>query len=418
MDIQTFRKVFTTYITKSIYEVNNLNELLEQLDDLFYNIDGIKFSTYLTKDVLPSVISKISHLKDELGKTGKSRSTYPKRKKLQALINEFNHFSNYLIENYATSLKESTELKKIRNQELKKDKTLAHSIIDGFYSDEPVPFPEYINKTRLSNAIEELKTFYAELFIVPEKFEFGKHKLINLLSDLRIKISNRELDILAVSKQISYYEKKVNQTNEDTSFEQSYSNDVSIETSLKQHYTECYQSCIINHSNLKYHQKELLNLFDYLIEEYKFTKSEKLLSINEVTVFGDDNFEVLNKIYTEFSDFLNPYVSIDEFKEHFVIKSTPPNNKIDLCNGNLNDFGYLMLKIRPFFIDKIGVGKYYAMWWSERFTFNSKEKPPKSISNAISFIKKGTRFPEKRTSTHKIVEILTSSYDYPTDSIE
>ena len=97
-DIQTFRKLFNTYITKSIDEANNLNELLEQLDDLFYNIDGIKFSTYLTKDVLPSVISKVSHLKDELEKTGKSRSTYPKRKKLQALVNEFNHYTRLLQE--------------------------------------------------------------------------------------------------------------------------------------------------------------------------------------------------------------------------------------------------------------------------------------------------------------------------------
>lgn len=71
---------------------------MEQLDDLFYNIDGIKFSTYLTKDVLPSVISKVSHLKDELEKTGKSRSTSPKRKKLQALVNEFNHYTRLLQE--------------------------------------------------------------------------------------------------------------------------------------------------------------------------------------------------------------------------------------------------------------------------------------------------------------------------------
>lgn len=418
MNFQAFRQLFNSFLHRDINTENYSNEILEHLDDLFYEIDGIKFSAFLTKDVVPSVFQKIEDLERQIKSTGTSRSTYKIRKKIKTFLGEYRHFLNYIIDNYSAVLKDSKELKNIRNQELKKDRTLIEIIIDGSSKDSISPFPEYYNEDVINTAIDQLKTIYSELFVIPEKFEFAKHKLIALLNNLKVKISERELELLAVSKKLNEYQKKANSTNKEEYYKQQYDDKTIAQSSLKEYYQECYWAYLELHSNIHQHKNLLSSLFNFLTDEYVFTKSEESLSINEVTVFGDDNFELLDKVYYEFLSFLSPYVSKDDFKEYFIIKSSPPTNKLDLCNGNLNDFGYLMLKMRTFFVDKISTGKYYSLWWSERFTFNLKNKTPKQVSNSISFIKKGTRFPEKKSSTNKIVEILTSSYNSPTISIE
>lgn len=106
MNFQTFRQLFNSFLNRDTNTENHSNEILEHLDDLFYEIDGIKFSAFLTKDVVPSVFQKIEDLEQQIKSIGKSRSTYKLRKKIKTFLGEYRHFLNYIIDNYSAVLKD------------------------------------------------------------------------------------------------------------------------------------------------------------------------------------------------------------------------------------------------------------------------------------------------------------------------
>lgn len=131
------------------------------------------------------------------------------------------------------------------------------------------------------------------------------------------------------------------------------------------------------------------------------------LSASKITVFGDSNFEKVKELANSLItfDFVSMHLSIDDLIQVFTLNEDKPTIKINLTNGTLNDFGYLISQMKPFFIDSISNKANYSLWWSERFTFNSEPKNKKSVSNMVTAVKKD-RTSVKKETISKIIESL------------
>jgi hypothetical protein len=123
-------------------------------------------------------------------------------------------------------------------------------------------------------------------------------------------------------------------------------------------------------------------------------------------VFGNCNFDKLKDLFEELSFFLDKDIKEVDFINVFTLNNKLPSKKINLINGGLSDFAFLIKKLQPFFVDQINDKNFYNEWWSDRFLFNGTEKTKKDISKIISALKadREAKFKVKINGIAKILE--------------
>jgi len=181
---------------------------------------------------------------------------------------------------------------------------------------------------------------------------------------------------------------------------------VSVTIDLKEHYLKLIENNKTELSKSEYHQEILLKLLEKILKTYLFLKEYELNKTVSKTVFGNCNFDKLKDLFEELSFFLDKDIKEVDFINVFTLNNKLPNKKINLINGGLSDFAFLIKKLQPFFVDQINDKKFYNEWWSDRFLFNGTEKTKKDISKIISALKadREAKFKAKINGIAKILE--------------
>ena len=161
--------------------------------------------------------------------------------------------------------------------------------------------------------------------------------------------------------------------------------------------------------NLKYHKEVVKNLSNKLYKNFLFLKDFEPVQQDPKTVFVNVEYGKLDLFCEHFKEFLERDIKIKDIKKVFTLKYSPASSKINLINGNLNDYGFLLYRMRQYFIDPISNRSKYGLWWSERFTFNNKTKTKKAVSNMVTSAKKDvSRSSSKKETILKIINTLPS----------
>ncbi|MEC3905534.1 hypothetical protein VOI54_00740 [Tamlana sp. 2201CG12-4] len=158
---------------------------------------------------------------------------------------------------------------------------------------------------------------------------------------------------------------------------------------------------------IKFHHEEILKAQKSKVEKYIDEMPIKIIEIvKSNSVFGR-NFNYVHELYQELiSEFIEESIVEEIFIKNFIY---PDINceKIDLTNGSLIDFAYLINKLRPFFIEEIRTNPTtYNQWWSNNFLFKGKEKTSRDISKIISKLINEEQSPKRIEVTNSIVEIF------------
>ena len=141
--------------------------------------------------------------------------------------------------------------------------------------------------------------------------------------------------------------------------------------------------------NLEIYNQGLNNLFLNFKQSFLFLSDLQTEEIAPLTVFGNRDYEKFRRFYGEFKFFVSDLVTLNDVCKAFTL-DTLNHPRIELVNGTLNDYGYLILKLKPFFVSELQVATSYNTWWSSRFVFTASrggrrvEKSPRDISNMIS----------------------------------
>lgn len=383
-----------------------LTRIKETINDLFIELDGNKFSTILSSCFLQKTYKSLELNKKEINTLGNGRSNLKRRKELYQSIEILNKSKNYIYKTYPSFLVNEKEFKNSTKENLQLEKTCN----DILYN-EVTPYEMDIKHVKkLSSEIQET---YNELFKEPLQLEYNKSILTKFLKELDIKLGKLNIYLIHQRELLENEKKKYNNHNKEK-ITKLRDDEAVILINLK---GENLNNCISLDNEIIFfeNKKETLNnLYNNLFDTYEHFQIRELIKTKGLTVFGDNNIDILESIYEEISIFLDiTLVTKKRFIDVFLISNIEPTTKINLTNGTLNDFGYLINKIKFFFVDDYK--KKYNRWWSERFTFNNNKKNPKAVSNmTTSFKNQGNRQPTETAASNKIEEILNSSYNRPT----
>lgn len=166
------------------------------------------------------------------------------------------------------------------------------------------------------------------------------------------------------------------------------------ETDLKEHYTDLFLEADDEYKNRLEHKKMMIDLLDELRSTHLILANYASSESIPTTVFGSLNYDAMGLFYKELKYFLPATVSQKQIFEIFSISNQPSNVKIELTSGSLNDYGYLMNELQPFFVPQLKPNNKYDQWWSDRFVFSSVgtfrvEKNARAIAKLRSASRKG-----------------------------
>lgn len=399
-------------------EINNYLNQLEttSLDSVLFNLleknfeelDTIKFSTLLSNRVLTPIQEKINSLEGSKMNLGSSRTHRKKRRVIETISDKFKITLERIFTKYDSNLKGNSLFEQYKAERLKKFPKYESDLLRGSLEEDTLAsilYPTYFNKNKIEELSQSVIEKFQKLHLDPDKFEYLRSRLIPYNKKITNSIEELSQELDRTKKELNSTEKKLKKLNQKDEIVVLENLD---EVSLGEHYTSEFADLSYQIDNLTSHRSILNDLLKSLTKSYPFLGNGNIDMTTSKTVFGNSNFEVVRQLVKSIKE--NKFVSLptseSDLIEVFTLNDKVPSEKINLTGGTLNDFGFLISEMRPYFIDSIKEKSNYSLWWSERFTFNSKEKNKKDVSNMISSIVKGVRFTSVKVSINKIIENL------------
>lgn len=398
---QALEECFNSY---EIEEFDNKINLLEKSVRELFNIcinDRDFFATFLNNSILKPIANQMDTLWESLFPLSSPFVAHRKLeyKILESLkvvrVNFFKDYHRYLkgFSEYDSYIEESSKARTY-----KRDYLLSTGI------DASLEFnSEQYFKKIVERASDNTFRYFKDGFEGSKDIEKSKQELLIFVKELvETKDKLKEMS-LKKEDELELFKK----TEAPNGFEDYELKDGDIVTvNLLEEYGHELAGISDSITNFKNQQTVLGKLSEKLYDSFLFLQDFKPSKESPTTVFHSLKFEELNSFCEELREFIGMQVKLETIKEVFTVGYPIDNPKINLINGTLNDFGFLISEMRRYFIDSIKTKSNYAQWWSERFTFNLIEKDKKNVSNMISNMEKGTRFPSKKQSIFKIIESL------------
>lgn len=310
-----------------------------------------------------------------------------------------------LLNEYKLYLKELSEYKKYEKEcfeAAKKTKSslLQTNILSIFIDNYPIGYIPTIIDSLAVLKKEELKTKFKTL----QDKEKQKQLLLFFYDDLLKHISTLKHNLKELKNELETSTKELK--NIPDGFEEyTLPDGEPIEVSYFDSYHSEVKQIIDEIEITGYHLNKLINLEKELYQSYIFLKEIRPKRLSKETVFNKIKPEQLDYFIDSFTDFTGPELSKNRLRDIFLIEHIP-KSKINLINGTLADFGSLIHKLKPYFIQELSNPKNYNSWWADRFTFNNAVKNKKTISNMISAFRKGDRIPTKTDEITIIIQHL------------
>lgn len=382
------------------------SEILNLIELNFYELDNPKFSTLLSSKLVKPIADKIEELQQIKNSLGSSRKNYKQRSTIILNINNLKDLLRDVFKEYNNNLKEDEHFQQYKKEENEKYTLYQDEILKGNLDDnllQSIMYPTYFDVEKIQNLSSVIKEHLMSLNLDKDNYNFAKDRTISFYNKTKDSIDTIITTINKTNETLKQAEIKLNTIKEDEIYEDD-------ENSITYNFYDYYQQNVIDLynslENLNNHKTILIDLFQYLAKSYPYLADLGDFTPSKITVFGDSNFEVVKQLALELKEngFVSNQTTVNDLIEVFTSNEVKPKNKINLTNGTLNDFGYLLLKMKPFFNDSIKTK--YNEWWSERFLFNLKPKNKKSVSDMVSNIKTGVRSPSKKQTLSKIVESL------------
>lgn len=398
---QVLEECFNSY---EIEELDKKMNLLEKsVSELFVicKNDEDFFATFLNSSILKPIANKVILLKKEL--VSASRSNISKRTFQLKIIDRFKSQRIIFFKDYHRYLEGFSEYDKFIKQSIKEKAYKRDSLLSASFG-ELLEFESVLYfKKVVDTVFENTFIYFKEIFEDSKKIENSKQEI--LLFVKQVEEASESLTVIITDKENKLNEVLKEETPDGTKdYEQENGDVITIEL------FDEYLSDIIETGDLitkhKYQQTILNKLSDKLYASFLFLQEFKPSKESPKTVFHSLKFEELNSFCEELREFIGMQLKLETIKEVFTVGYSFDNPKINLTNGNLNDFGFLILNMRPHFIDSIKTKSDYAQWWSKRFKFNSKDKDKKSVSTNVSNIERGARSSSKKQKILKIIESL------------
>lgn len=383
-------------------------ELLNLIGKNFYALEALKFSTLLSNEVVKPIAIKIKDLEQTKDSLGSSRTKYKQRNHVLSNINDLRNLLNEVFITYHLYLKGDKFFQIYEKEENEKFSNYEDKIINGKLDEnelESIMYPTYFDVEKIQILSNITKEHIKSLNLDKDNYNFAKDRTISFYNKTKDSIDTISIAIDKTNTTLKDAETKLKKVNENEVYEDDKN---SITFNLYDYYHQNVIDLYNSLDNLNKHKKILIDLFKYLTKNYSYLSDLGTVAASKTTVFGDSNFEVVKQLALELKQegLVSTQTTVNDLIEMFTLNIDKPTNKINLTNGTLNDFGYLISQMKPFFDDSINNSTNYSTWWSERFTFNSKDKNKKSVSNTVSEIEQGRRFPSKKQTLSKIIEIL------------
>ncbi len=395
---RVLEECFNSYDVEEL--VNKTNLLDKNVAELFVvnKEDANFFATFLNNSILKPITKQIEILEAELSSA--SRSNISRRKVQLKIIDRFKSQRINFLRDYHRYLKEFSEYEDFIEQQSKlrskkRDFLLSTKIIASLEFNSVEYFKRLVDES-YKNTFEYFKNDSENT----KDIEISKQELLLFVRQLEETKDKLKVLILKEEAELNLLEKtEVPSGFKD--YEQENGDVITIDL-FDQYVNEIVEKGDI-FSNYKYQQSIIEKLTEKLYGSFLFLQEFKPSKQSPITVFHSLKFEELNSFCEELREFIGMQLKLETIKEVFTVGYSIDNPKINLTNGTLNDFGFLMLKMKPFFIEAIS--NKYNLWWSERFTFNSKEKTIKDVSNMVAAIRKD-RTSAKKETISKIIESL------------
>lgn len=404
-NIESLLKTVDEKINTQSIDVSS-SEILELIEHNFIELDTPKFNTILSNKVVKSIANKIKELEQIKNSIGSSRINHKQRIKISSNIHNlkgllkdvFNEYKNNLKENELYQLYEKEEKEKLSNYE---DKLINGSLDENIL--ESILYPTYFDVEKILKLNNVIKEQVKSLNLDKDNYNYAKDRTTSFYNRTKDSITSISIAIDKTNTTLKDAETKLKKVNENEIYED---DENSISYDLYDYYHQNVIDLYYNLDNLNKHKMILVSLFEDLSKSYSYLADLRNLTPSKITVFGDSNYEKVKELANSLITykFVSMHISIDDLIEVFTLNEDKPTNKINLTNGSLNDFGYLISQMKPFFIDSISDKSNYSLWWSERFTFNSEPKNKKSVSNMVTALK--DRDSAQKGTISKIVESL------------
>lgn len=405
-NIQLLLNAVDKQIDPHSLDISN-SEILHLIGLNFYELDTPKFSILLSSKVVKPIAEKIEWLKQRKNDLGSGRTNFKQRRAILSNINNLKDLLRDVFKEYNINLKENEHFQEYKKEENEKYSKYEDEILKGNLDDnlmQSIMYPTYFDFEKMQILRNIITEKIKSLNLDKDNYEFAKDRTKSFYSRIKDSIYTISKSIDKTNADLKETIKKLIIIKEDEVFED-YEN--SITYNLKDFYSELEIELSFNLDNLESHKTLLADILKDLTKSYPYLEDLGGFTPSKKTVFGNSNFEVINQLALELKQegFVSTQTTLIDLIAVFTKSdSEEPINKINLTNGTLNDFGYLLLKMKPFF--DYPIKAQYSEWWSERFLFNLKPKDKKSVSNMVSNIEKGVRFPSKKQSLSKIIESL------------
>jgi hypothetical protein len=385
------------------------SKILKLIEHNSIELDTPKFSTLLSNKVVKPTVTKIDKLEEELRGLGSGRTNSKQRRSVLSKITKLKDLLTEVFVSYNHYLKDDCfflDYKKEKNEKYTKHED---EIIKGSLDEETlesIMYPTYFDVEKIQNLSNVIKEHLKSLNLDKDNYEFAKERTKSFYKKTKDSIYIISKAIDKSNTTLKHAEIKLRTVNENEVYEDV---EKSISYNLKEYYHQNVIDLYSNLDNLNKHKNILADLLNDLTKNYSYLADIGSLSASKITVFGDSNFEKVKELANSLItfDFVSMHLSIDDLIQVFTLNEDKPTIKINLINGTLNDFGFLISQMKPFFIDSVSNKANYSLWWSERFTFNSKHKTIKDVSNMISAVNKDiSRRPAKMETISQIIDCL------------
>lgn len=347
------------------------NQIKDELFNIFSTVSTDVFITTISIKVLKPIQEKLNVAINFI-QTKRSRSYISKRPKILLKRDFLIDLRNQILIDYKEQLKET---------ELYKDFVINEANSRFLILNPTKDYPIEIFTTKQFENV--LKISFSEII---NYFDESQLANSNYKDEIYLFVEKANRKLKELSNRIGYL-KKVIDKNQSEDFDFLF--DLHSEVKL-----------------LKLQETYLLNLIKEIENTHFFLKIYTPKKETPLTVFGGRDVNKLEQLYFELEHFLDKSTQVEDIINVFSLDYVPLQ-KINLQNGTLNDFAYLMDKMQPYFVVDIADRNYYNQWWADRFTFKGKEKTKKGISTIISNTKNdASRKPQKATRINSIVDVL------------
>ena len=385
------------------------SEILQLTDETFLEIDPIKFSVILSNKIVEPIVFRIKEFEIKKKSLGTSRSYYKERSEAKNALQALQSLLVIIFKTYSAFLKDDEYYKDYLQSKLQEITKLEKGLLEGNIEDSSltsIMYPTYFDTDKVEGLSREVISYFSNLYLEPNNHEYVKNRILVLYQNLQDSIGGINKSITINTKQLNKTTKNLKSINDDQVVT---INDDKESIVLKDYYLDSITSLSLELENLNAHKGILQDMFEALEEDYPFVSQLSVSFSDSMNVFGDSDFEKVKGLVNDFKhyEFVTFETTIEDLIDVFTINDSVPKRKINLTNGTLNDFAYLIIKLRPYFVDSISNGPNYAQWWSERFTFKLKDKNKKAVSNIMSAVNKNAeRRPSKPQTIMKIVKNL------------